>query len=188
MNRLLLIIDPQVDFVTGSLKVEGAVGAMDALAHYICEHGNMYSQCVITADWHPFNHLSFIMNGGRWPRHCVAYSVGAAIYPPVYDAAMSCCRSVDVLTKGTSCDHEEYSIFANDVSASKLDEIILKHRIDAVDICGLAGDVCVSDTLVDGINKYGIRKIKVLERFSPSIDGGVRLNELLTKYQIKCDR
>ena len=37
MNKLLLIVDPQVDFITGSLPVEGAAKAMDALATYVKE-------------------------------------------------------------------------------------------------------------------------------------------------------
>ena len=35
MNRLLLIVDPQIDFISGSLAVNGAAKAMDALADYL---------------------------------------------------------------------------------------------------------------------------------------------------------
>lgn len=188
MNRMLLIVDPQVDFVTGSLKVAGAEKAMDSLAAYMRRHGCDYAACVITADWHPATHISFAGNGGPWPRHCVAYSVGAAIYPPVYDAALSCCAESRVLLKGLDPKHEEYSIFSNAASALLLDEIIDTRDIGKIDVCGLAGDVCVCATLADGISRYGREMFHVLERFSPSIDGGAALNELIMKFRLRCDR
>ncbi len=33
MNKILLIVDPQIDFISGSLAVEGAKEKMDALAN-----------------------------------------------------------------------------------------------------------------------------------------------------------
>ena len=42
MKKLLLIVDPQVDFITGTLPVGGAAEAMDALATYVKEHGDEY--------------------------------------------------------------------------------------------------------------------------------------------------
>lgn len=35
MDKILLIVDPQVDFISGSLAVEGAKEKMDALANLI---------------------------------------------------------------------------------------------------------------------------------------------------------
>lgn len=180
-QRMLLIIDPQVDFVTGALKVEGAGPAMHALAGYIGAHGHEYAACVITADWHPADHISFDANGGIWPPHCIAFSVGAAIYAPVYEAALRSCRSVRVLTKGLAAGHEEYSIFANRESSSALDVMIASQGIERIDLCGIAGDVCVSDTLLDGISRYGNNMFNVLVEFCPSIDGGKRLGELAEK-------
>ena len=188
MRKLLLIVDPQIDFINGTLPGKGARPAMDNLAKYIECCGEDYEMCVITADWHPYNHLSFVENGGRWPSHCVAFSKGAAIYPPVYEAALRCCKSTKVLTKGLANNHEEYSIFANDVSTAILDVILKSQKIDIVDICGLSGDICVSDTLEDGIHKYGTYKFNVLTQFSPSLDGGERLNEIISKHHLSCDR
>ena len=84
-----MIVDPQVDFVSGTLPVPGAEKAMAELALYIKERGNDYSVIVITADSHPYNHSSFRECGGEWQRHCVSDSIGAAIYPDVFDAAYS---------------------------------------------------------------------------------------------------
>ena len=80
MKKLLLIVDPQIDFITGTLPVAGAAEAMDALAKYVKEKGNEYNVKIVTADWHPYHHSSFADEGGMWPRHCVQHSVGAAIW------------------------------------------------------------------------------------------------------------
>ena len=40
MNKLLLIVDPQIDFITGTLPVENAVEAMNALATYVKTNGD----------------------------------------------------------------------------------------------------------------------------------------------------
>ncbi len=188
MNKLLLIVDPQVDFVTGSLPVPGAEESMLALSRFIAGHGADYRLCVITADWHPASHISFVENGGEWPRHCVAFSVGAAIFQPVYAEALSRCKTTLVLTKGVDPGHEEYSIFANGKSARALDRLIKEYGIDHIDVCGLAGDVCVSNTLADAITRYGAGKLTVLTRFSPSIDGGAHLQSLISKHKLLCDQ
>ena len=186
-RAMLLIVDPQVDFVAGSLKVPGAEKAMSALAEHIDDAGAGYAACVITADWHPAKHMSFRCSGGEWPRHCVAYSIGAAIYPPVYDSAMRSFEVIEVLTKGQDQDKEEYSIFANEESAAKLCSMIKDLCIDRIDICGVAGDVCVSRTLEDGIARFGKERFNVLTRYSPSLDGGETLKDIISKYNLKCD-
>ena len=67
MKKLLLIVDPQIDFITGTLPVAGAAEAMDALAKYVKEKGNEYTVKIVTADWHPYHHSSFADEGGMWP-------------------------------------------------------------------------------------------------------------------------
>ena len=76
---MLLVVDPQIDFVSGSLPVPGAAEAMDSLATYILSNPQSYDLKIVTADNHPFNHSSFADAGGKWSRHCVRSSVGAAI-------------------------------------------------------------------------------------------------------------
>ena len=77
MNKMLLIVDPQVDFINGSLPVAGAAKAMDALAGYVKESDNEYIVKIVTSDWHPYHHCSFDREVGQWPPHCVQHSVGA---------------------------------------------------------------------------------------------------------------
>lgn len=188
MKRLLLIVDPQVDFICGALPVPGAETAMNKLAGYITDNSGKYMHKAVTADRHPFNHSSFTEYGGLWPRHCVHDTVGAAIWQPVFNALYNSAGEVSMLYKGQIAHIEEYSIFKNQQAAAAIDRLIHDLGIEQIDICGLAGDVCVNDTLHDGIARYGSDMFNVLSDFSPSIDGGTTLDKTITENQLKCNR
>lgn len=66
-----MIVDPQIDFISGTLPVPGAAEAMDRLADYISKQDGSYDYKIVTTDWHLYRHCSFIDNGGTWPSHCV---------------------------------------------------------------------------------------------------------------------
>jgi nicotinamidase/pyrazinamidase len=83
MKNLLIIVDPQNDFITGSLAVPGAVEAMDNLVDVLNTKSVEFSSIIVTIDFHPFDHCSFKENGGEWPSHCIQYTEGAAIYQPL---------------------------------------------------------------------------------------------------------
>lgn len=187
-NKILLIIDPQVDFISGSLPVEGASAAMGALADYIRAHGKLYKHIIVTADRHPFNHCSFKRNGGTWPTHCVADSIGAAIWQPIMDALIDYDGDVIILHKGQQANKEEYSIFKNDEAADLIIGIVNNDCIRSIDICGIAGDVCVADTIRDGAEIFGAEIFRLIPRYSPSIDKGETLSELIAKLNLSCDR
>lgn len=183
-RRVLLIVDPQVDFITGSLAVDGAVEAMDSLAHYIRENPWRYVAIILTADRHPYGHISFRDWGGEWPRHCVADSPGAAFWSPVLEAAHESIAHVYVIHKGERPDRDEYSALESESHRAMLGRILKRTEATEVDVCGLAGDVCVRATLADGIAAFPEMKFRVLTRFSPSIDGGKALEKFMKDNNI----
>lgn len=178
-NKLLLIIDPQIDFITGTLAVAGAAEAMDRLAHYIAMHGDEYNRIIATADRHPMRHCSFRSYGGKWPGHCVADSVGAAIWPAVMEQLEQRAEIVLILHKGEREDTEEYSILKNREARERIISIIESEGIGEVDICGIAGDVCVAETIRDWLKMSLNADLKVLKDFTASIDGGKTIEELM---------
>jgi hypothetical protein BACCOPRO_01378 len=187
-NKLLLIIDPQIDFITGTLPVPGAVAAMDSLAEYIRMNSADYSGIIVTADRHPMRHCSFKSEGGEWPAHCVADSVGAAIWPAVMDSLMAVTDKVTVLHKGEDPDKEEYSILKNETAVKRISAVVDGDNIGQIDICGLAGDVCVADTIRDWFAADSDARLNVLKEFTPSIDGGKALDSLISKHGLSCAR
>ena len=169
-RKMLIIVDAQHDFIDGSLPVPGAAQAMNKLARYIRQTDGQYTLRLLTADAHPAGHMSFAENGGPWPAHCVAGTPGAAIWEPVIEALESTSGETVVLTKGSDPDREEYSIFANNKAAETIDSLVKSLNIVKIDICGLAGDICVARTLEDGQKRYPDIRWRLLEPFSPTIN------------------
>lgn len=179
MSKMLLIVDPQIDFISGTLPVDGAAEAMDALAGYITDRAGKYAATVITADCHPYDHCSFRRNGGEWPDHCIHDTTGAALWPRVFDAAYGADSGTEVVHKGQRSDADEYSVFRNEAATRRIGEIIREKAIGEIDVCGLAGDVCVLESVKDGRRMFPQCRFRVLEEYSPSIDGGKALKEYL---------
>ena len=179
-KKLLLLVDVQYDFINGSLAVSGAPAVMDSLAAYIAEQpAETFSQIVMTADFHPYNHSSFKDNGGMWPVHCVAYSHGASIYQPVFEAVNKQIPCSPVLTKGDNVAVDEYSIMANAASAKKLLSIIEENGIQEIYVAGLCGDYCVGNSIKDLVQAGHGEKIRVLTRFIGNIDDGTTLRNII---------
>ena len=179
-KKLLLLVDVQYDFINGSLAVSGAPAVMDSLAAYIAEQPEgTFSQIVMTADFHPYNHSSFKDNGGMWPVHCVAYSHGASIYQPVFEAVNKQIPCSPVLTKGDNVAVDEYSIMANANSAKKLLRIIEENGIQEIYVAGLCGDYCVGNSIKDLVQAGHGEKIRVLTRFIGNIDDGTTLRNII---------
>ena len=182
MNKLLLIIDPQMDFINGSLPVAGAAEAMDALAEYVDNHGEEYALRVATADWHPYHHCSFDREGGPWPVHCMQHSAGAAIWQRLLEALHQTEGGFVMLYKGDEASREEYSILQNKRSSIELRHLVSEHAIGQIDVCGLAGNVCVLNTLKDLMAEYGPGRLNVLTAYSPSLDDGSALRNFIETH------
>lgn len=175
-RKMLIVVDPQTDFISGTLPVPGAAEAMDRLASHIKAHAADYALMVVTNDWHPYDHCSFAPNGGPWPVHCVQYSEGAATYQPLLQALYESETESLFLQKGDLSHREEYSIVQNSSAREFFEATLGTEDPDTqyaqVDVCGIAGDVCVLNTLRDLLPMVGAERLCVLSDFSPSLDGG----------------
>lgn len=168
--KILVIVDPQNDFITGSLPVQDAARAMDALAERLPQL--QLDQIFVTMDCHPIKHMSFVAQGGPWPPHCMKYSEGAAIWEPLFEALSNHPAEVHFIEKGTLLDKEEYSAFET-VYPDAFDEA------DSIYLCGIAGNVCVLNSLKD-LAHHGLgQKIWVVKDASPSLDDGSALNDMI---------
>lgn len=186
MKNVLLIVDPQNDFITGTLAVEGAEVAIKKLSEYLDNVGEQYDYVCVTMDSHPEDHMSFVTEGGIWPKHCVVWSEGWDV-PKYLDEVLNAHPHVGCYHKGDSADQEEYSIFDNWEDGLVLTQQIKQLlRDDEVyfDVCGIAGDYCVLETL-KGLRKIvGDAYITVLADFTASIDGGEKLTNYLLDNDI----
>ena len=190
-RKMLIVVDPQIDFISGSLPVPGAAEAMNQLADYVKANGDDYALMVVTNDWHPYDHCSFAPNRGPWPVHCVQNSEGAATYWPLLEALYQSETETLFLQKGDLRHREEYSIVQNtgarEFFENTLDNSLLADadcQYQHVDVCGIAGDVCVLNTLRDLLPIVGTDRLRALTRFAPSLDGGKALQAFIDENGI----
>lgn len=156
---ILLIVDPQIDFVSGSLVVPGAPEAMQTLAAYMDSHREAITGVVVTMDQHPIDHCSFVAQGGQWPPHCVRYTVGAAIEPCIAEALARCYEMgipVEMLEKATTTERDAYSAFEAEVPQ-------MLCTAEEIVVAGIAGDYCVRQSVLD-LERHGLGdRIRLLQ-------------------------
>ena len=188
-NSILFIVDMQNDFIDGSLAVKGGNDAVDNLIKHIDELDDKehYNAVIITNDWHTENHISF----KEWPKHCVANTKGAQIPDRLMEKLMNTFGYDFVYFeyKGRSEDKDEYSIFDNERNRKEVQSLIKGYSYDGDDtditVCGIAGDICVYNTIKDMISLGYKDRIKVLMDATASIDGGKKLNELIDTEHLR---
>ena len=183
---VLIIVDPQYDFVIGNLSIKGSRKAIDHIASFIEQ--NDINKCYITVDWHPYNHCSFKSEGGIWDKHCIKYTYGASIIYSIISALGEKKITPDIIRKGEY--HEEYTAFTNtgliNVFGEKFWEIeksscrfnILIPENEDVVICGLNGVLETIKALID------LNPIIMLDGIA-SIDDGEELNNYIHENNLR---
>ncbi|MGE5194575.1 MAG: nicotinamidase [Deltaproteobacteria bacterium] len=141
----LIVVDVQNDFCPGgALPIEQGDRVVPVLNRWIEAARNGGARIVVTRDWHPADHISFRERGGPWPAHCVQNTWGAEMRPD-----LKLPEDVLLLSKGTTPDRDDYS----DFEMTGLAEELKKNGIRRVWVGGLAQDMCVRATVLDGLRK-----------------------------------
>ena len=187
-NRMLIIVDPQIDFTTGSLATAKGPEAMERLAQAI-DNGvlDKYTWVIITQDAHPANHCSFIEQGGVFPPHCVQGTEGMNVYPVLQKALEdSNFGNYHYMTKGDLADREEFSVFQNAQSGEKLTTTIKEEGFVGIDICGIATDYCVYETTKDLMEFYPAKQIRIVTNCLAAVDDNdTKLADLMKENGIE---
>lgn len=83
MKRLLIVVDYQNDFVSGSLGFEKAIQLEKSIVETIKEYQNNNDEVIYTMDTHPQNYLE-TYEGQHLPiEHCIENSKGWELYGKV---------------------------------------------------------------------------------------------------------
>lgn len=155
MNKTLIIVDAQYDFIEGGkLPVKGGTKALDNIVDYL--NSGEISMVITTQDWHNGKHCSFKEQGGDFPEHCVAGTHGADIYKPIVDAIEKNKILCFHLKKGQYIEEfsaftyksEGYAHWDEFATTDNTEPYIQFHEDEIVQICGLAGDICVMQTAI----------------------------------------
>lgn len=175
------IVDAQNDFINGSMAVKGAEEKVNNIIKFLKEHADEIDTIVITLDWHPYDHSSFKDNGGKWPRHCVKYTEGAALYQPLADTIGELVSKNDIdvyfVKKGSNKFEEEYGAFDYNKNKDGLTTDCYFLIDEPIVLCGLVGDYCVSHTARNLISQ-GYRVKFYLDGIA-NIDDGNILNTFI---------
>ena len=141
----LIIVDVQNDFCPGgALPIEHGDEVIPALNRWIEAAVAIGAPIYASRDWHPVDHLSFTPRGGLWPTHCVQDSEGARFHP-----APAAPANAIKITKGTRFDQDQNSAFDQTGLATQL----RRDGIERLWVGGLAQDVCVRATVLDGLKE-----------------------------------
>ncbi len=158
-DDVLLIIDVQVDFCPGGAL---AVAAGDAVVPVINRIAERFNHIVLTQDWHPAGHSSFVTShpgsaafetvsmpyGPQtlWPDHCIQGSEGAGFHPQLATQ-----RAELVVRKGFRPEIDSYSAFyENDRrTPTGLGGYLRERGLRRIFLAGLATDYCVHYSAVD---------------------------------------
>lgn len=173
MKKTLVIVDPQYDFIEGGkLAVEGGTAALDKVAEYILS--GEVGMVIITQDWHCPDHCSFTHFGGEFPEHCVAGTHGAEIYAPIMKAILSKDIFWINYKKGqkneafTAFNSYPHKYFDHISYGTTEEESCIFDKSEEVQICGLAGDICVMNTAAALKEMHPV----ILDNLTASLDEG----------------
>lgn len=186
-KKILVVVDYQYDFANpnGALYVNGGEKLHDNIMKIIPN----FDGVIFTQDWHPLEHCSFKENGGIWPVHCVANTIGAGIPVELFKVS----KDYVIYDKGTLESAEEYGAFdtskdnftfSETYGSMFYDEPYENSCLDSVVVCGIAGDYCVVETLKNIVKEVGPEKVRVYLDGIVSIDGGTALNTYISENNI----
>ena len=109
-NYIFVGVDPQNDFIDGSLAVAEAEQIIEPINSIVDEIRKHDGTVVFTRDWHPEETPHF----DKWPVHCVANTRGANfhedlnIQPAILSSIKASVRQTDILdgrVKATRAKH-----------------------------------------------------------------------------------
>lgn len=201
----LLIIDMQVDFVTGSLAVPGATALLEPINEII---DLPFAYRVASKDSHPPGHISFASTHGKQPFD------NTTIYPPEDLVRQTggdvekikkrglgqtlwpdhCVQGTpgieiipglkvdgrfDIVLKGTHLGVECYSAFKDPwhLLSTDLEDNLHRRKVKDVYVVGVAGDFCVKATAIDAA-KAGFNTFVVTDGVRSVSEGGKEYEEM----------
>lgn len=159
MEKSLIVIDCQYDFIYGSLACLNAEKAVRNIIRFINDNPNV--NVYYSSDWHTKQNKSFKENGGIWPAHCVQNERGSELHSAFTKKIVSEKNRPNignVYYKGIDDDVEEYSAFnARNKAGESLKDTADKH----VMIAGIASEFCCRETAIDfQLNEHKVEFMK----------------------------
>ena len=156
----LIVVDVQRDFCPGgALPVPRGDEVVPVLNAWMERAARAGATVVVSRDWHPPGHVSFVDRGGPYPEHCVQGSWGARFHD-----ALRLPSDYVLISKGQEPDRDALSAF----DGTGLGALLEDRGVHRVFVGGLAQEICVRATVLDAL-RYGFAT-HVLTGATPPID------------------
>lgn len=178
-TRALIVVDTQNDFCEGGrLAVPGGAAAAKAITGLIDRADGTYTAIAATKDWHTPDTADHFpaspeeapdVAAGRWPVHCMAGTPGSEFHPdlrlPEGTAVFLKGQTEASYTgfDGTLAADDPWDTEAGTSLAAWLDA----RGVEAVDVVGIAYDVCVAATAVSAA-EHGLQ-VRVLRPLTAAV-------------------
>lgn len=156
MNRILVVVDYQADFVDGALGFKGAELLDEPISQKIREYGE--GHVFYTLDTHFSDYLS-TREGKNLPiEHCIKGTPGWLPYGKTADAL-----------KAVNAVALEKRSFGLDISDPSINAI-LPERVDEIELVGLVSSICVISNAVIFQTKYPEARVTVCSKLTAGAD------------------
>jgi nicotinamidase-related amidase len=154
MNRLLVVVDYQNDFVDGALGFKGAELISHNIAELIKEFRNKGDEVVFTYDTHDEDYLNTVEGKNLPVPHCFKGSDGWQLYPEI-NALLG----------------DAKVFYKSGFGSKELGDYIASKNYDEIYLVGLVSDICVfSNAIVAKASASPYTKIKVVRNATSSFD------------------
>ena len=154
MNRLLVVVDYQNDFVDGALGFKGAELISHNIAELIKEFRNKGDEVVFTYDTHDEDYLNTVEGKNLPVPHCFKGSDGWQLYPEI-NALLG----------------DSKVFYKPGFGSKELGDYIASNKYDEIYLVGLVSDICVfSNAIVAKASASPYTKIKVVRNATSSFD------------------
>ena len=154
MQRLLVVVDYQNDFIDGALGFDGADLIAPRIAELINEFNARHDTVVFTFDTHDADYLNTTEGKYLPVPHCIKGSDGWKLYPKIAELL------------GSSKVFEKPGFGSKD-----LGHYIEQNHFDEIYLCGLVSDICVfSNAIIAKSSASPYCKIKIVRDATSSFD------------------
>lgn len=143
-NKALIVVDYQVDFVSGALGFAGAELIEPLIAEKIKDCRKNGGTIIFTYDTHHANYLD-TAEGKKLPvPHCIENTEGFELFGKI----RGCLEDGDIVIRKPS------------FGSLELADILREKKFDEVELCGLVTDICVVSNAI--ITKAALPEAKVI--------------------------
>lgn len=182
-TKILVVVDMQNDFVTGSLGTPEAVALVPKVVEKIM---NFEGAVIYTQDTHGDDYLD-TLEGKKLPvKHCIANTKGWEIVPEILKAEAARKWKACSLTKPTFGSFKLLELMNGGLKGINGEQIAIDD-IEKIEVCGLCTDICVVSNALLLRAKFPNMKIVVDGNLTEGVTPATKAHAIETMKMCQID-